>query len=181
MARRASPRTTKSQRGSLLDDNPAEVARAVEQVPKGAADLFVITAAPPCPDVSKLRSDGPSGHLFVEFTKFLNALLNLLPGRRACLLAENVLMANPADAQWFSRSMQAEPVIADAADYGAVHRPRLWWSWTDWTAVKTYPGKSSSLQWQKGTGKTAWLRLDVPKDSVSDFQPGPDTSFMSRF
>ena len=91
----------------------------------GAAALLVITAAPPCPDFSRLRSDAPghgqSGNLFVVFTKFLSALLNLLPGRQACWVTENVILANPADAQWFAKSMQAEAIIADATDYGAIH------------------------------------------------------------
>ena len=160
----------RSQRGSLLDDDPAAAARAVEQVPGGAADLLVIT------DFSRVRPDAPgqhgqSGNLFVEFTKFLAALLNLLPGRRACLLVENVVMANPADAQWFSKDMQAEAILVDSMDYGAIHRPRLWWSWSAWTSVKAYPGSSSALQWQKGAGRTMRLCLPVPKDSVSDFQP----------
>ena len=95
VARKASKKITKSQREILLDDDPAAAARAVEQVPGGAADLLVITAAPPCPDFSRVRPDAPgrhgqSGNLFVDFTKFMTALLNLLPGRRACLLVENV-------------------------------------------------------------------------------------------
>ena len=71
VARRSSRKTTKTQRGSLLDDSPAAAARAVEQIPGGAADLLVITAAAPCPDFNRIRSDsgpgrhGPSGNLFV--------------------------------------------------------------------------------------------------------------------
>ncbi|OLP81577.1 hypothetical protein AK812_SmicGene37863 [Symbiodinium microadriaticum] len=146
VARKSSRRTTKTQRGSLLADSPESAARAVEQVPGGAADLLVITAAAPCPDFSRIRSDsspgrhGPSGNLFVQFTTFIRSLLNLLPGRRASLLVENVVMHNPADTQWSSQQLDAEAVLADAADYGAIHRPRLWLSWTDWTAVRTYPG-----------------------------------------
>ena len=176
VARRASRRTTKSQRGSLLDDTPAAAAEAIECIPGGAADLIVITAAAPCPDFSRIRSDnapgrsGPSGNLFVRFTAFLQALLNLLPGRRACLLAENVLMHNPADTQWFSKQLDAEAVLADASDYGAIHRPRLWWSWTDWSAVRLYPGKASELKSTK-QGKVPQLVLDVPKDSLQDLQP----------
>ena len=138
--------------------------------------MIVITAAAPCPDFSRIRSDnapgrsGPSGNLFVRFTAFLQALLNLLPGRRACLLAENVLMHNPADTQWFSKQLDAEAVLADASDYGAIHRPRLWWSWTDWSAVRLYPGKASELKWTK-QGKVQQLVLDVPKDSLQDLQP----------
>ena len=47
VARGASKPITKSQRGNLLDDDPASVAKAVESVPNGAADLLVMTAAPP--------------------------------------------------------------------------------------------------------------------------------------
>ncbi|CAE7917890.1 unnamed protein product, partial [Symbiodinium sp. KB8] len=176
VARRASRRTTKSQRGSLLDDTPAAAAEAIECIPGGAADLIVITAAAPCPDFSRIRSDnapgrsGPSGDLFVRFTAFLQALLNPLPGRRACLLAENVLMHNPADTQWFSKQLDAEAVLAGASDYGAIHQPRLWWSWTDWSAVRLYPGEASELKWTK-QGKVPQLVLDVPKDSLQDLQP----------
>ena len=176
VAKKASRRTTKSQRGSLLDDSPASAARAVEQVPGGAADLLVITAAAPCPDFSRIRSDnspgrhGQSGNLFVQFTTFIRALLNLLPGRRAAMLVENVVLHNPADTQWFSKQLAAEAVLADASDYGAIHRPRLWWSWTDWTAVRKYPGGQSELKWKK-QGKVAQLVLDVPKDSMQDLQP----------
>ena len=176
VARKCTRRTTKSQRGSLLDDTPAAVAEAVEKIPGGAADVIVITAAAPCPDFSRIRSDdapgrtGPSGNLFVRFTVFLQALLNLLPGRRACLLAENVVMHNPADTQWFSKQLDAEAVLADASDYGAIHRPRLWWSWTDWSAARHYPGKTSALKWHK-QGKVPQLVLDVPKDSLQDLQP----------
>ena len=175
VARKASRKTIKSQRGSILDDSPAAVAEAIEQVHGGAADLLVITAAAPCPDFSRIRANGPgrtgsSGSLFVKFTEFLGELLNLLPGRRACLLAENVQMQNPADIQWFCKAMHAEVVLADAADYGAIHRPRLWWSWTDWTSIRQYPGKASTIRWQRH-GKLPRIHLEVTKDDLADVQP----------
>ena len=80
-------------------------------------------------------------------------------------------MASQADIQWFSKAMHSEAILADAVDHGAIHRPRLWWSWTDWTTVLQYPGKTSEMRWQKGAGKTMRLVLDVPHDSLAELHP----------
>ncbi|CAE7663318.1 rlmN1 [Symbiodinium sp. CCMP2592] len=165
-----------SSRGDLRQDTPEAAAKAIREVRGGDRDVLLVTAAAPCPDFSRLNASaggrsGASGDLFVAFAKFLRKLLSFFPGRKACLLAENVLMQNAGDVQYFSRELCAEPIIADASDYQLISRPRLWWSWIPWTDVDVYPDTQQKLQWKKADNRLAKLRLWVPPDTVADMQP----------
>ncbi|CAE7666505.1 rlmN1 [Symbiodinium sp. CCMP2592] len=165
VAKRATRKLVVSHRGNIKDDDPAAVAKAVLAVRGGENDIILITAAAPCPDFSRLRADpqgreGPSGQLYVHFTEFLKKLVHLLPGRRACLVSENVVMQAGGDIQFFSKELKAEAVMIDAADFKLVSRPRLWWTWVSWQEVKRYPGTTEPLP-----------KLKVPADSARDVQP----------
>ncbi|CAE7487597.1 rlmN1, partial [Symbiodinium sp. CCMP2592] len=150
ISKRATRKLVVSQRGNLRQDTPGEAAAAISSV-RGR--------------------DGASGDLFVHFTKFLAELLALFPGRKACLLAENVVMKNLGDVQFFSRALHAEPVAADASDFRVVSRPRLWWSWIQWPDVTVWPGSSAPLQWAQLPNKLPQLRLQVTPDNIEDLQP----------
>ena len=98
---------------------------------------ILVLAAPPCPDFSRIHEgpgkEGESGKLFGLFCDLLSSLEDLLKGRSMALLVENVIMACSGDINYFSQRLRCEPIIVDAADWGVVHRPRLWWTRVDWT------------------------------------------------
>ena len=110
-------------------------------------DVVLVTAAPPCPDYSRIQLDaagrhGPSGNLSVEFTKFLEVLEGLLPGYKVALGGEC------AHELWGRHSVLLQgharvPILADSADYGIIGRPRLWWT-------RTTGQTSASIQARRG-------------------------------
>ncbi|CAE7587990.1 unnamed protein product [Symbiodinium sp. CCMP2592] len=151
IAKRATRKLVVSQRGDFETGRAGHAAAAIRAVRGVEHDLLLVTAGAPCPDFSKLSSsaagrEGASGDLFVHFTKFLAKLLAHFPGRKACLLAENVVMKNLGDVQFFSRALHAEPVVADARS-------------------------SAPLRWAQLPNKLAQLHLQVTPDRIDDMQP----------
>ena len=158
-------------RGDFTQDEASAVATLVRDTCQGSRLPVLITAGPPCPDYSKIKShpagrDGSSGGLFVQFTQFLAELEAQLSDFHCLILVENVHMANGADIAWFSHAMKASPILADAADYGLIARPRLWWSRVNWTKVNHHPEHGGELKWTK-QGKVHRLKLDVCRDEPS--------------
>ena len=76
------------------------------------------------------------GYLFNFTAEFLDELRRRLAPRRFGFLVENVEMT-PADAAEASKQLGCQPVFADAADFGWIGRPRLWWSSVDWDEIGT--------------------------------------------
>ncbi|CAE7455635.1 setd6 [Symbiodinium necroappetens] len=162
--------------GDVLQADPAWIAAQVAAIPGGNEDIIVITVAAPCPDYSQVRSEsspgrsGRSGALFVQFCGILDKLLGALKGRKVTLVAENVVMNNPADIQWFSKRLDAGPMVVDSSDFAAVSRPRLWWTWVDWSVCRAHPANSKPLRWRKVQKNLFQLHLDLPKQDPSDLQ-----------
>ncbi|CAJ1341909.1 unnamed protein product [Effrenium voratum] len=45
-------------------------------------------------------------------------------------------MANPADTQFFSEALQANPIVLDSADLGIISRPQTFWTRVSWSKSK---------------------------------------------
>ncbi|OLP91089.1 hypothetical protein AK812_SmicGene27264 [Symbiodinium microadriaticum] len=89
---------------------------------------------------------GNRGYLFNFTAEFLDELRRRLPPRRFGFLVENVEMT-PADAAEASKQLGCQPVFADAADFGWIGRPRLWWSSIDWDEVTHDPSTAERWTW----------------------------------
>ena len=53
----------------------------------------------------------------------------------------------PADAAEASKQLGCQPVFADAADFGWIGRPRLWWSSVDWDEITHDPSTAERWTW----------------------------------
>ncbi|CAE7859414.1 eIF3-S7, partial [Symbiodinium necroappetens] len=133
--------------------------------------IIIFTAAPPCQDFSRVGDRdghaGNRGYLFNFTAEFLDELRRRLAPRRFGFLVENVEMT-PADAAEASKQLGCQPVFADAADFGWIGRPRLWWSSVDWDEITHDPSTAERWTWVL---HRRWdrLRLDSPRAAPDSF------------
>ncbi|CAE7942363.1 unnamed protein product, partial [Symbiodinium sp. KB8] len=88
-------------------------------------------------------TDGPGHHgdrggLFLQTVEFMSEVRRLVAPRRFGFIFENVEMAT-ADAEQITEALGAAPLWVDAADFGWVGRPRLWWLSADWARMTLDP------------------------------------------
>eukprot|EP00438_Fugacium_kawagutii_P030337 Skav223220 [mRNA] locus=scaffold2231:82321:89075:+ [translate_table: standard] len=159
-------------RGDFREDSPDKVVAAIRQV-EGYGDMVIIlTSAPPCPDFSQIRPEalgrlGPEGQKFTEFCKWAKELEGSLPNHTFLYLVENVILQDKGETDFFSDALQCRPIIADAADFGIISRPRLWWTRIDWHKLVFHPDSNQPLRWSKQR-KLFRLHLDLPLHSPDD-------------
>ena len=139
-------------RGDFLEDDPKAVAELVRQADPDAKMTIIQASAPPCPDFSRIKDDAPGkegaeGSKFPKYCSFAKAVREELPEHYFLQLCENVILSDQGEVEFFSQQLGVPAVIADASDYKAVSRPRLWWSSIDWT--KSSPVTGAPLQWSK--------------------------------
>ena len=103
-------------------------------------NLVVITAGPPCPDFSRILgsegkgASGTEGQKFVQFSQLLNEITTRLR-HPYITLVENVVFHNHQEAKEFDTRLGLGSAVLDAKDFGAISRPRLWWTnlpWQQW-------------------------------------------------
>ena len=168
-------------RGDVAGDDPAAIATAVQNLDSENKATIVLAAGPPCPDFSVVNSSaqgrfGQEGHKFDLYCDLVEKLEPLLTPRKVVQLCENVICQNPEDAAHFSKRLQAQPVVIDAADIGPVSRPRLFWTRKDWTQPNSSPITAKPLRWGK-QNKLPRLLLDGPTIRPADIQLPSDTWF----
>ena len=94
------------QRGDVLDDDMAEVARLIKQDDPDGSCVVLITAGPPCPDFSQIKEHaagrhGAEGSKFVDFADKMDALEQELPSHTLAPLIENVVMSDQQDTMYY--------------------------------------------------------------------------------
>eukprot|EP00435_Cladocopium_sp_Y103_P030010 s148_g7.t1 len=162
-------------RGNIFRDTPQAVADRIQFLDPDQSWSIVITAGPPCPDFSRIKGpqgegrDGAEGKKFDEWLSWLEELLPLLGRRRVLRLVENVVPHRKQDIRHFEQRIN-KAILFDAANFGRVSRPRLWWTDISWSQHEhTILGRRATWSTQYNTPV---LHLDVPKDT----QPiGPPT------
>ena len=163
-------------RGDLLSDRPDSVAEFVQQLDPAGRCVVLVSGGPPCPDFSGIAESaqgrmGEEGNKFVKFADFLNRLEKLLRPRDVHILIENVVMQNPADTQFFTDALQAQPVLLDPADFSIISRPRLFWSRVRWCDFSVCPMTQKQLKWQK-VNRLPKLVMDLPRVCTTDIDTG---------
>ncbi|OLP83053.1 hypothetical protein AK812_SmicGene36237 [Symbiodinium microadriaticum] len=133
-------------RGDLNDDDPAKV-RDGEGRSLGTSSR--VTDGP--------GHHGDRGGLFLQTVEFMSEVRRLVAPRRFGFIFENVEMAT-ADAKQITEALGAAPLWVDAADFGWVGRPRLWWLSADWARMTLDLETGEPLQW---TRRGQWDRLRV--------------------
>ena len=159
-------------RGDLTEETrPEDLAAEIQHIDGQAECIIIFVAAPPCQDFSRVGDRdghaGNRGYLFNFTAEFLDELRRRLAPRRFGFLVENVEMT-PADAAEASKQLGCQPVFADAADFGWIGRPRLWWSSVDWDEVTHDPSTAERWTWVL---HRRWdrLRLDSPRAAPDSF------------
>lgn len=149
-------------RGNFELDTVDAILATLKEIDPHYAMHLIVTAAPPCPDYSRIRGINAPGRSGEEGRKFdawvaLYLQLEARCGRRVFLIVENVIPSNPDDAWHFAERLQAQCIVVDASDFGLISRPRLWWLRIDWTQAPSW--LTSSLSWSTMRGLD---RLHVP-------------------
>ena len=137
-------------RGDITEDTPEDLAAEIQHIDGQAECIIIFTAAPPCQDFSRVGDRdghaGSRGYLFNFTAEFIDELRRRLAPRRFGFLVENVEMT-PADAAEASKQLGCQPTFADAADFGWISRPRLWWSSVDWDEITHDPSTAERWTW----------------------------------
>ena len=158
-------------RGDITEDTPEDLAAEIQHIDGQAECIIIFTAAPPCQDFSRVGDRdghaGSRGYLFNFTAEFIDELRRRLAPRRFGFLVENVEMT-PADAAEASKQLGCQPTFADAADFGWIGRPRLWWSSVDWDEITHDPSTAERWTWvlHRRWGR---LRLDSPRAAPDSF------------
>ena len=142
-------------RGDFLDDEIQDIAQTVRDFNHDGKAIVIILGAPPCPDFSVIKGDeapgskGQEGQKFLKFAQFSRALETAISPIPVRYLVENVVLQDRAEVDFFSEALQCNAVILDAADYGIISRPRIWWSRISRPETRTHPFTHQPLQWTK--------------------------------
>ena len=152
-------------RGDVTAETGASLAAEIRRIDPRGKLRIMIAAGAPCLDYSRI-TDGPGrqgdqGQLFGTMCDLLDDFLPRLPGRTVGILVENVFMNAYGDINYFNGRLKAEAVLVDAADFGLVSRPRLWWTRVDWS-------KCTDYKWTR-SGKIYRLHVTSGRDDLAQF------------
>ena len=136
--------------------SPKRVAQELAQsCPAGAK--VVLCSAPPCKDFSLIRRDtaprteGSEGCKFVNFASWMSEFLKLCQFEVVALV-ENVV-PSAGTQEDIDRVLKKRSFLCDAAAWGLISRPRLWW-----TNVLEPPHPESKDPPQVLTGLARWRK-----------------------
>lgn len=157
------------QRGDVLKENAASVVEVIDRHDKHQTCVVVLMASPPCPDFSAINSSaeglsGEEGSKFTAYAELARAIEGQLGSRETRHLVENVVMQQRNEAQHISSALDATPVVVDAADFGLIGRPRMWWTRIEWRQFPVNPITGSHLRWGKHQGYPR-IYIEAPLDS----------------
>ena len=159
------------------DDDPEDIAQLIRDYDPQGTKLVLMVSAPPCPDFSPIKGDdapgssGQEGQKFMKFCNFARSVEERLPDKNFGYLVENVILQDKAEADLFAKTMDCNVIAVDAADYGLINRPRLWWSRIAWSRIKQHPFTGHPLRWSKMHGFPR-LHIDEPMQEESQLDLG---------
>ena len=152
-----------SNRGDITAETGASLAAEIHRIDPSGELRIVIAGGAPCPDYSRITEgpgrEGEQGQLFAIMCDLLDDLLPRLVGRTVGLLVENVFMNAYGDINYFNGRLKGDAVLVDAADFGLVSRPRLWWTRVDWS-------KCTAFRWSR-SGKIHRLHVKAERDDLA--------------
>ena len=125
------------QRGDIFQDDQAALKARIDEIDPNQECTILLTAAPPCPDFSRIRPDapgrdGPEGQKFDNMLRWFAAPSALFRERKVLRMIENVIMSRKADLRHFEAEVGVPAIIMDAQDWGLVKRPRVFWTDAGW-------------------------------------------------
>ena len=163
-------------RGDFVADDVQALISDLDQDDPDRSCAVLVTGGPPCHDHSRIRNEapgsaGPEGSKFLGFCEFLRSLEAAWGRAQAALVVENVVPQNKQDVRMFEQKLSATAVVADAADFGVISRPRVWWTRIQWQQLASSSSCPVRLRWSKYQGLPQ-VHFDVPKDDLHDYDVG---------
>ena len=162
------------QRGDIFQDEQAALKARIDEIDPNQECTILLTAAPPCPDFSRIRPDapgrdGPEGQKFDNMLRWFAAPSALFRERKVLRMIENVIMSRKADLRHFEAEVGVPAIIMDAQDWGLVKRPRVFWTDAGWQQFgETAMGWR--IRWTK-LYDTDHLTFEFPPDPVASILP----------
>ena len=162
------------QRGDIFADTQDALRDRIEELDPNKECAISLTAAPPCPDFSRIRPDaagreGPEGQKFDNMLRWFAAPEAIFGPRKVLRLIENVIMSRKADLKHFEAEIGVPGIIVDAQDWGTVKRPRVWWSDAGWSQFSD-TAMGWKIQWTKMYGLDH-LAFELPPDPIDAILP----------
>ena len=161
-------------RGDFEKESATSLHDLVQTLDPGGKATVVVAAGPPCHDFSRIRSDapghdGPEGSKFSRFAQLVVDLEKRWQHGRAVLLVENVIPQNRADMRKIEKMLDAPAILHDAADFGTISRPRVWWCRVPWQEIAHRAECPLKLRWTTMQGIPR-VHFDVVKDDPQSFE-----------
>eukprot|EP00439_Symbiodinium_sp_Y106_P011130 s7285_g1.t1 len=163
-------------RGDFAKESATSLHDLVQTLDPGGKTIVVVAAGPPCHDFSRIRSDAPGhdgaeGSKFSRFAQLVVDLEKRWQHGRAVLLVENVIPQNRADMRKIEKMLDAPAILHDAADFGTISRPRVWWCRVPWQEIAHRTECPLKLRWTTMQGIPR-AHFDVVKDDPLSFDTG---------
>ena len=161
-------------RGDITQENFQGLADILDSVDPDREAVVLLTAGPPCVDFTIIKGDqapgrdGPEGIKFDIFVQWQRTLKEHLQGRPLRRLVENVLPHRRGDIAHFENTLTCKAVIIDAAIFGKISRPRVWWSDVQWDDKSINEVFGNQTAWKKEFG--TW-KLTAPQTPEEVFIP----------
>ena len=161
-------------RGDFEKASATSLHDLVQTLDPGGKATVVVAAGPPCHDFSRIRSDapghdGPEGSKFSRFAQLVVDLEKRWQHGRAVLLVENVIPQNRADMRKIEKMLDAPAILHDAADFGTISRPRVWWCRVPWQEIAHRAECPLKPRWTTMQGIPR-AHFDVVKDDPQSFE-----------
>ncbi|CAE7199832.1 kanC [Symbiodinium sp. CCMP2592] len=162
------------QRGDFDQETPESLHNLVQELDPTGRATVVIAGGPPCHDFSRIRSDAPGhqgteGSKFARFAQLVVDLEKRWQRPRAVVMVENVIPQNRADMRKIEKSLDSPAVVHDAADFGAISRPRVWWCRVPWQEIAHRSDCPLRIRWSTMQGIPR-VHFDLVKDDPHAFK-----------
>ena len=160
-------------RGDVLKETASSVVEIIDKHDPHQTCAVIMAAAPPCPDFSQMNAsaegfDGAEGSKFTSYVQLADSIEAGLGPRQVRHLCENVVFQHKAECNYISSALRAEPVVLDAADFGSIGRPRLWWTRVNWRDYEINPLTDHQMKWHKHQGYHR-IFMEPPADDLGSF------------
>eukprot|EP00913_Durusdinium_trenchii_P007654 g7191.t1 len=161
------------QRGDIFQDQQDSLRDRIDEIDPNQECTILLTAAPPCPDFSRIRPDapgreGPEGQKFDNMLRWFAAPSAIFKERKVLRMIENVIMSRKADLRHFEAEVGVPAIIMDAQDWGLVKRPRVFWTDAGWQQFG-----ETAMGW-----RIRWTKLYDTDHLTFEFLPDPVASIL---
>eukprot|EP00971_Amphidinium_carterae_P324802 6454740-Amphidinium_carterae.1 len=126
-------------REDIFAETPQSLHTLADVLDPSGSKPVLFTGGPPCWDHSWIKRNAP-GASGAEGRKTLIAAslvqkFSSLSSRQTAFLFEQVVPQQVQEVELITEALACKYVLIDAADFGVIRRPRLWFSQVDWSQM----------------------------------------------